>query len=57
MADQYRWNQEDARAATEAGYMPLEEYLRLCEENCWHPKTDNSAPLLAIERTSRLRYE
>jgi hypothetical protein len=44
MANEYRWNQEDARAATEAGYMPLKEYLELCSENGWHPKTSNSPP-------------
>jgi hypothetical protein len=44
MANEYRWNQDDARAVTEAGYMPLEEYLRLCKENNWRPKPDNSGP-------------
>lgn len=27
--------QAEARALTEAGYMPLSEYLRLCKENGW----------------------
>lgn len=30
--------QEMARALTEAGYMPLPEYIRLCEENGWVTK-------------------
>jgi hypothetical protein len=45
MTDEYRWNQADARAATEAGYMSLEAYLRLCRENGWHPKTSNALPV------------
>lgn len=28
-------DQATARALTEAGYMPLPEYLRLCRENGW----------------------
>jgi hypothetical protein len=45
MADDYRWKHEDARALTEAGYMPLEEYLRLCRESGWLQKTDNLTPV------------
>ena len=28
-------SQDSARALTDAGYMPLPEYLRLCQENGW----------------------
>jgi len=30
-------DQASARALTEAGYMPLAEYLWLCEQNGWKP--------------------
>jgi hypothetical protein len=42
MADEYHWKQEDARALVDAGYMPLAEYLRLCGEYGWKPKTDGN---------------
>ena len=45
MGDEYHGNQEDARALADAGYMPLKEYLRLCQEYGWKPKTDNPAEM------------
>lgn len=42
MGDKNHWKQEDARALADAGYMPLEEYLRLCKEYGWKPKTDDN---------------
>lgn len=30
-------DQDMARALTDAGYMSLSEYLRLCRENSWAP--------------------
>ena len=52
MADGYQWNQKDARAYADAGYMPLEEYLRLCEENGW---TTPDRQKLTKPRSSRSR--
>lgn len=39
--------QDVARALVEAGYMPLEDYLRLCRERGWQ----------SVVSQTRLRYE
>jgi hypothetical protein len=42
MGDEYQWTQEEARALTDAGYMPLKVYLELCAEYGWKPKPDGN---------------